>query len=104
MDTDQGGSTDVPWLSEDRAELALAPGASGVVTVTLNAADPSVAQPGTYLAALTPATDAHYQVPEIPVSMTVSPPPTWGKDHRNGDDGRVDSGARRDSRVGQLGR
>ncbi|WP_211229531.1 carboxypeptidase regulatory-like domain-containing protein [Nakamurella lactea] len=76
---DQGGSTDVPWLSETPTELTLAPGASAQVTVVLDAADPSIAQPGVYTAAVTLGTDTPYSVPNIAVNMTVKPPNTWGK-------------------------
>ncbi|MDQ2847171.1 MAG: hypothetical protein M3Y77_12650 [Actinomycetota bacterium] len=76
---DQGGTTDVPWLSEDPTDLTLAAGASATVTVTLNAADPSIAQPGVYTAAVTVTTDTPYSVPNVAVSMKVTPPATWGK-------------------------
>ncbi|MGI8416402.1 MAG: carboxypeptidase regulatory-like domain-containing protein, partial [Nakamurella sp.] len=76
---DQGGNTDVPWLSEDPTDLTLAPGASATVTVTLNAADPSIAQPGVYTAAVTATTDTPYSVPSIAVNMTLTPPASWGK-------------------------
>lgn len=76
---DQGGTTDVPWLSEDPTDLTLAAGASATVTVTLNAADPSIAQPGVYTAAVTVTTDTPYSVPNVAVTLTVTPPATWGK-------------------------
>src|SRR6185437_5464376 len=57
---DQGGATDVSWLSEDPTELTLAPGASAAVTVTMNGADPAITQPGTYTAALTVSADTPY--------------------------------------------
>jgi hypothetical protein len=76
---DQGGSSDVPWLSENPTELTLAPGASAQVTVVLNAADPAIAQPGVYTAVVTLSTDTPYQVPDVAVNMTVKPPKTWGK-------------------------
>jgi len=76
---DQGGSTDVPWLSESATSVTVAPGKSATITVTLNAADPSIVQPGTYTAALTLGSDTPYKLDKIPVSMTVKPPATWGK-------------------------
>jgi hypothetical protein len=75
----QGGNADVPWLSENKSELTLAPGASANVLVVLNAGDASIAQPGTYTAAVTFTTDTPYAVPDVPVNMTVKPPLTWGK-------------------------
>jgi N-acetylneuraminic acid mutarotase len=76
---DQGGSTDVPWLSESASTLTLAPGASQAITVTVNAADPSIVQPGTYQAGVTLMTDTPYHLAPVPVSMTVKPPKSWGK-------------------------
>jgi N-acetylneuraminic acid mutarotase len=76
---DQGGSSDVPWLSESESTLTLAPGTTATVSVTVNAADPSVVQPGVYTAGLTFTTDTPYRVPDVAVSMTVKPPKTWGK-------------------------
>lgn len=77
---DQGGDgTDVPWLSIDPTELTLPAGGSATATVTMNAADPSVAQPGSYTAGIAFATDSPYPVPTVPVTMTVTPPNTWGK-------------------------
>lgn len=76
---DQGGTTDVPWLAVDPTELTVQPGASTQVTVTLDASDASVAQPGVYTAALTITTDTPYAVGNVGVSMTATPPKTWGK-------------------------
>jgi hypothetical protein len=76
---DQGGSTDVPWLSESATSVTVAPGKSATITVTLNAADPSIVQPGTYTAGLTLGSDTPYKLDKIPVTMKVSPPKTWGK-------------------------
>ena len=76
---DQGGSEDVTWLSADPTELTLAPGASATIVVTMDAGDPSIAQPGTYTAALTVTADTPYPALTIPVTMTVQPPTSWGK-------------------------
>jgi len=76
---DQAGGGDVPWLSENPTTVTVAPGKSAKITVTLDAADPSIVQPGTYTAALLLATDTPYQLAKVPVSMQVSPPKTWGK-------------------------
>lgn len=76
---DQGGSADVPWLSESTDQLTLDPGASATVTVTVNAADPSIVQPGAYTASLAFTTDTPYSVAAVPVTMTVTPPKSWGK-------------------------
>jgi hypothetical protein len=76
---DQSASTDVPWLSESAASVTVAAGQSAKVTVTLNAADPSIVQPGAYTASLVLGSDTPYQLGAVPVTMTVTPPKTWGK-------------------------
>jgi len=73
------GITHVPWLSESATLLTIAPGASATVTVTLNAADPSVTQPGAYTASLSVSDDTPYSTSPIGVTMTATPPKTWGK-------------------------
>ncbi|MFB9238951.1 S8 family serine peptidase [Plantactinospora siamensis] len=71
---------DVPWLSESPETFTLAPGASRTVTVTLTAtAAAGVAQPGTYTAELGFRSDTPYQVGDVPVTMHVQPPASWGK-------------------------
>jgi N-acetylneuraminic acid mutarotase len=76
---DCGETNDVDWLSLNPATLTLAPGASATVTVTVNANVPDITQPGTYTAAAVIGTDTPYAPQTVPVSMTVSPPKTWGK-------------------------
>jgi hypothetical protein len=73
------GTSDVPWLSESENTFTLQPGASATVTVTLDAGDASVTQPGTYTAALAVSDDTPYAAPAIGVSMDATPPVTWGK-------------------------
>ncbi|WP_345630807.1 carboxypeptidase regulatory-like domain-containing protein [Rugosimonospora acidiphila] len=76
---DCGGASDVPWLSESTTSVTLAPGKSAKVTVTVNAADASITQPGTYTANVAVSTDTPYSTAGVAVSMTVNPPKTWGK-------------------------
>ena len=76
---DEGPSSDVPWLSESPTTLTIAPGASASFTATLDAADPSITQPGVYTASLDLAANTPYSIASIPVSLTVKPPSTWGK-------------------------
>ncbi|WP_431953727.1 carboxypeptidase regulatory-like domain-containing protein [Actinacidiphila sp. bgisy167] len=76
---DQGGSSEVDWLSTSVQQLTLEPGASATVTVTLNAAAESVTQPGDLTASLVLATDTPYLSAPVPVSLHVNPPKTWGK-------------------------
>jgi len=76
---DCGDTNQVSWLSAGPSALTLAPGASATVTVAVNAGVPDITQPGTYTAALVAQTDTPYAPQTVPVSMTVSPPKTWGK-------------------------
>jgi N-acetylneuraminic acid mutarotase len=73
------GGAGVPWLSLSRGQLTLAPGQRATVTVTLNAASPSVSQPGTYTATLTAEASTPYLPPAASVALTASPPRTWGE-------------------------
>jgi hypothetical protein len=73
------GDTKVPWLSESQTSFTLNPGATTTVTVTLNAGDPSVTQPGAYTARLAVSDDTPYRTIPVGVTMTVTPPKTWGK-------------------------
>jgi hypothetical protein len=77
--TECAAVTDVSWLSETPTSLTLAAGASATVAVTLNAAVPTVTQPGTYTASLAIGTDTPYSVADVGVTMNVKPPKTWGK-------------------------
>jgi hypothetical protein len=76
---DQGSNAGAPWLSLSANSVTLAPGATATVTVTLNAADPSIVQPGAYTASLLLDSDTPYRLGAVPVTMTVKPPSTWGK-------------------------
>ena len=67
---------DVPWLSVDRTEFTLEPGASTTVTVTT---DGDVPQPGVYSAGLRVTGGVPGSEPLVDVTMTVTPPTTWGK-------------------------
>jgi N-acetylneuraminic acid mutarotase len=73
---DCGG--DVPWLSEDKTDFAIPPGATVSVTVATDSS--SVAQPGRYDGLLTINTDSPYpSAAPVRVSMTATPPAAWGK-------------------------
>jgi subtilisin family serine protease len=69
-------SADVSWLSIDKTEATLAPGASTTVKLTLTA---SVDQPGTYSGSVTIGENTPYQVAPVAVTMNVTPPTTWSK-------------------------
>ncbi len=66
----------VPWLTEAPTTATIPPGGSVVVDVTLNS---TTVPPGVYSAQLKFVTDTPYEVPNLPVKMTASIPPTLGK-------------------------
>lgn len=76
---DQPDDADVTWMSVSERRLDLQPGASATVTVTLDASVAEVGQPGTYSARLNLGSDTPYPAQDIPVSLTVAPPASWGK-------------------------
>jgi subtilisin family serine protease/N-acetylneuraminic acid mutarotase len=71
-----GSTTDVPWLSVSPTTATLAPGESVTVTVSMRA---DVAQPGTYTAGVRIGENTPYPVAPVDVTMTATPPDTWGK-------------------------
>ncbi|MFV2021382.1 S8 family serine peptidase [Micromonospora sp. LOL_023] len=71
-----GSSTDTEWLTVDPGSATIAPGESLTVTLTLTA---EVAQPGVYTTGVTVFENTPYAVDAVPVTMTVTPPDTWGK-------------------------
>ena len=77
--SDCDGNFDVGWLSESTSTVTLAPGKSATITFTVDAGDASVAQPGDYSAELAFAADTPYAAPPVHVTLTATPPKTWGK-------------------------
>jgi N-acetylneuraminic acid mutarotase len=73
------GITDVPWMSESQTQITLNPGQQTTVTVTLNAGDASVTQPGAYTAGLQVNDDTPYKTSPVNVTLNVTPPKSWGK-------------------------
>ncbi len=73
----EGEIADVPWLFEDPQSGMTPAGDTSAVTITLDAGVPEVAQPGDYFATLKVKGDN--ATVEVPVTMTVEPPATWGK-------------------------
>ena len=70
------GPADVDWLSVSPSAATLAPGESVTVRVTL---DSHVSQPGTYTAGIGIVEDTPTSVPPVAVTMTITPPRSWGK-------------------------
>jgi N-acetylneuraminic acid mutarotase len=77
--TDCDGNFDVGWLAESATTLTLAPGKSASVKLTFDGADASVTQPGRYDAELGVSTDTPYAQPPVVVTLTATPPKSWGK-------------------------
>jgi N-acetylneuraminic acid mutarotase len=71
--------TQVPWMSQSTGTFTLQPGGSQTVSVTLNAGDPSVTQPGSYTGALAISDDTPYSSAPVNVTMNVTPPRSWGE-------------------------
>ncbi|MEH1168242.1 S8 family serine peptidase [Micromonospora sp. CPCC 205539] len=69
-------SADVSWLTIDKTAVTLAPGAKVTVTVGMTA---NVDQPGTYSGAIGIKENTPYTVAPVAVTMTATPPSTWGK-------------------------
>nr|MDT0656965.1 S8 family serine peptidase [Micromonospora sp. DSM 115978] len=67
---------DTEWLTVRPGTATLAPGESVQVTLSLSA---DVAQPGTYTSGVAIFEGTPYVVDPVPVTMTVTPPATWGK-------------------------
>ncbi|MCW3813469.1 carboxypeptidase regulatory-like domain-containing protein [Micromonospora sp. DR5-3] len=72
------GSSGAPadWVSFDNPSFTLNPGESRTVTATMSA---DVDQPGAYSAVIGASTNTPYNVGEVPVSMNVTAPKSWGK-------------------------
>jgi hypothetical protein len=69
----------VPWLSEDPISGTLALMSSQQITLTFDAGVPEVDQPGEYYAELEIEHETPYELLNVPMTMTVTPPPTWGR-------------------------
>ncbi|MCX5065554.1 S8 family serine peptidase [Micromonospora lupini] len=69
-------AADVSWMTIDKSTVTLAPGEKVTVTVGMTA---NVDQPGTYSGAVTIKENTPYSVAPVTVTMTATPPKTWGK-------------------------
>jgi hypothetical protein len=67
------------WMTASSSAATIAPGQSATVTVSLNAAEPSVTETGSYTATLELGNDTPYGTLSVPVTMTVTPPGTDGQ-------------------------
>lgn len=73
-----GGVMDVPWLSEDPAAGIVTAGGSQWITITFDPTGAALPQPGDYLAALKIKHNSPYTYQNVPVTLHLLPPPTWG--------------------------
>ena len=77
--TECGNEVDVAWLSLDPAEGTVDAGGSSPIHVTLDASVADITQPGSYLAEIRVGNSTPYQIPNVPVTLTVNPPMGWGR-------------------------
>jgi subtilisin family serine protease len=70
-------SVDVPWLDVQPPAFTLAPGESDTVYVDLDSS--RVDQPGTYTSGVVANGSTPYAEPKVQVSLSVTPPLSWGK-------------------------
>ncbi len=70
---------DVPWLSESPISGTLAALSSQPISVRFDAGVSQITQPGQYRAQLKIKHNTPYNMANIPVTMTVTSPTTWGK-------------------------
>src|SRR5690606_21933208 len=69
-------TVDVPWLDVQPPAFSLEPGESATVLVDLDSS--RVDQPGTYTSGVVADGGTPYAEPRVDVSLTVTPPPSWG--------------------------
>ncbi|MEJ5308968.1 MAG: carboxypeptidase regulatory-like domain-containing protein [Anaerolineae bacterium] len=69
----------IPWLTETPVTGTVAADANAVVDLTFDAGVPETMQPGTYYGQLKVSSNAANEVANVPVTLTVTPPATWGK-------------------------
>ncbi len=77
--TGGSGGGGIPWLTETPISGTLAADTHAVVDLGFDAGIPETMQPGTYYGQLKVASDAANDVPNVPITLTVTPPDTWGK-------------------------
>ncbi|MFI6423633.1 S8 family serine peptidase [Promicromonospora sp. NPDC050880] len=70
-------TVDVPWLDVQPPAFTLEPGESATVLLDMDSS--RVDQPGTYTSAVVADGGTPYGEPRVQVSLSVTPPPSWGK-------------------------
>jgi hypothetical protein len=71
-------NTGLPWLSATKP-ATVAPGHSVKLTLTVNPADKSVSQPGTYVAHLALSQNTPYDITPSDLTATITPASNWVK-------------------------
>jgi hypothetical protein len=69
----------IPWLSETPITGTLPAREQQTIRFTFDTRGSEIQQPGHYYAHIVVNTDTPYKVTPIPITMTVTPPNTWGK-------------------------
>jgi len=77
--TGGGAGGAIPWLSENPVSETIAADSQLAVDLTFDAGVPETMQPGTFYGSLKVDSNAANAVTNIPVTLTVTPPATWGK-------------------------
>jgi hypothetical protein len=75
----EGFAADVPWLSESPTTGTVLVNTDQPIDITFDASVPEITQPGEYHATLQVTNDTPYGPVQVPVTMTVLAPATWGK-------------------------
>jgi len=70
---------EAPWLAENPITGTVPVSGSQIVEVIFDAGVTEVTQPGDYFAQLRVTSDTPYPAATIPVTMTVTPPDSYGK-------------------------
>ncbi len=70
---------DVPWISTQPISGTIASSAQQPVNVRFDASVAEVDQPGDYKMLFKILENTPYRLANVPVTMTINPPPTWGK-------------------------
>ena len=70
---------DVPWLRSQPTSATIATFGQQLMDVTFDGGVPEISQPGIYRAQLRFDDDTPYSLPNLPLTMTLTAPPTWGK-------------------------
>ncbi len=69
----------VPWLTMTPISGTIPAQGEQIITLGLDAAQTQIPEPGRYLATLRIDEDTPYQLPAVPVTMTVTAPATYGR-------------------------